>query len=217
MAFHDVVFPDEIAYGSKGGPKFQTTVVTLGSGVERRNQDWSRVRAEYDVSHGIKDPEQLSELRQFFYARRGRAHSFRFKDWGDFEIGNQTIGFGDGAATVFQLIKSYEPGAYQYDRILTKPEEGSLEGLRVGNVPYTEFASFSNLSNAQRQTAFMVDYLTGKVTFAIAPASGLSIILTYGRFHVHARFDVDVFDPVHDFWNYQSWESIPIVEIKDNE
>lgn len=56
MAFHDVVFPDEIAYGSKGGPKFQTTVVTLGSGVERRNQDWSRVRAEYDVSHGIKDP-----------------------------------------------------------------------------------------------------------------------------------------------------------------
>lgn len=214
MAFHNVIFPEEIAYGSKGGPKFQTTVVTLASGIERRNVDWSRVRAEYDVSHGIKDPESLSELRQFFYARRGRAHSFRFKDWGDFELENQAIGYGDGALKDFQIIKSYEPGPYQYDRVITKPESGSVEGLKVGGVLYTER---SNPTTAQRPTSYKVDYATGKVSFYVAPAAGLSIILTYARFHVHARFDVDVFDPVHDFWLYQSWESIPLVEIKDTE
>lgn len=215
MAFHDVVFPEEIAYGSKGGPQFRTTVVTLASGIERRNVEWKRVRAEYDVSHGVKDPEQLSELRDFFYARRGRAHSFRFKDHGDFEWFNQAIGLGDGATKEFQLIKSYEPGPFQYDRAITKPEQGSLQPIRVGGEAFVENGPTSNAE--QRRVRYTVNYSNGKVNFYTAPAAGLSIILPYGRFHVHARFDVDVFDPTHDFWNYQSWESIPIVEIKDSE
>ncbi|MEQ8307999.1 MAG: DUF2460 domain-containing protein [Hoeflea sp.] len=205
MAFHNVIFPEEISYGSKGGPMFRTTVITLASGLERRNVEWANVRAEYDVSHGIKDKLQLSELRSFFYARRGRAYSFRFKDHGDYEIFNQNIGIGDGATTEFQLIKSYDPGIYQYDRIITKPEEGSLDPIQVDGTPLVEDSDYE------------VDYATGMVTFSVAPGVGLSINLPYGRFHVHARFDVDVFDPVHDFWNYQSWESIPIVEVKDTE
>lgn len=205
MAFHNAIFPEEISYGSKGGPMFRTTVITLASGLERRNVEWSNVRAEYDVSHGIKDKEQLADLRSFFYARRGRAYSFRFKDHGDYEIFNQNIGIGDGTTTDFQLIKSYDPGPYQYDRVITKPEENGLDPLLVDGVELEE------------NTDYTVDYSTGVVSFVDPPALGLSINLPYGRFHVHARFDVDVFDPVHDFWNHQSWESIPIVEVKDTE
>lgn len=215
MAFHDVVFPEEIAYGSKGGPKFRTTIVTLASGLERRNVEWKRVRAEYDVSHGVKDPAQLQELRDFFYGRRGRAHSFRFKDWGDYEWFNQAIGYGDGVTKKFQLIKSYEPGPYQYDRVVTKPEQGSLDPILVGGEAFVENGPVSTIE--QRRVQYTVNYSDGTVNFYTAPAAGLSIILPYGRFHVHARFDVDDFDPSHDFWNYQSWESIPIVEIKDSE
>lgn len=211
MAYHDVMFPEEISYGSKGGPQFRTTIITLASGLERRNQEWKRVRAEYDVSHGIKDPEELEALREFFYARRGRLHSFRFKDHGDFEIFNQAIGVGDGVKTAFQIIKSYEPGPYQYDRVITKPERDSIFPITVGGVPYQET---TNNGVANRYT---VDYATGIVTFKNAPGNGLSIILPYARFSVHARFDVDTFDPEHEFWQYQSWESIPIVEIKDKE
>ncbi|MBB5277788.1 uncharacterized protein (TIGR02217 family) [Rhizobium rosettiformans] len=217
MAFHDAVFPEEISYGSKGGPQFRTTIVTLASGLERRNVEWRRVRAEYDVSHGIKDPDQLQELRNFFYARRGRAHSFRFKDWGDFEWFNQAIGYGDGTTKTFQLIKSYEPGPYQYDRVITKPEQGSLEPLIVGGETFVENGPTTGGGGNNARVAYKVNYSNGTVNFTTAPAAGLSIILPYGRFHVHARFDVDVFDPTHDFWNYQSWESIPIVEIKDTE
>ena len=37
MAFHEIRFPDDIAYGASGGPEFATTIVTMASGFEQRN------------------------------------------------------------------------------------------------------------------------------------------------------------------------------------
>lgn len=206
MAFHNVLFPKEISYGSRGGPSFKTTVITLASGLERRNQEWARVRAIYDVSHGIKSPAELDQLRSFFYARRGMVNSFSFYDWGDNTIVNQNIGFGDGVTRTFQIIKSYiDEGAYQYDRTITKIEPGSDLPVLVAGVPMVKGSQYT------------LNYITGEVTFNDAPAVGAPINLPYAVFYVHCRFDIDHFDPVHDFWLYQSWESIPIIELKDRE
>jgi uncharacterized protein (TIGR02217 family) len=41
-SFHEVKFPDNIAYGATGGPEFATTVVATGAGHEKRNVHWSR-------------------------------------------------------------------------------------------------------------------------------------------------------------------------------
>lgn len=208
MAFHNVLFPKEISYGSRGGPSFKTTVITLASGLERRNQEWARVRSMYDVSHGIKSPEELDQIRKFFYARRGMANSFNFYDWGDNTIANQNIGVGDGVKRQFQIIKSYiDEGNYQYDRPITKIEEGSDLPILVNGVPQT------------KGTHYTLDYTTGIVTFTVpaTPPVGAVINLPLAVFYVHCRFDIDHFDPVHDFWLYQSWESIPLVEIKDVE
>jgi len=205
MAIHNAVFPETISYGSKGGPGFKTSVVTLASGKERRNIEWSHVQAVYDVSHGIKSPEELAELRAFFYARYGKAHSFMFRDWGDCEIFNQNIGVGDGTKTEFQMIKSYVSQGSQYDRTITKLKPDSILPIRVNNVPLVEDDDYE------------VDYLTGIVTFDSAPAATHVVNVPYAFFYVHVRFDIDVFDPKHDFWLYQSWESIPLIEIKDNE
>lgn len=210
MAYHNVLFPKEISYGSKGGPAFKTTVITLASGLERRNQEWKRVRAIYDVSHGIKSPAELEELRSFFYARRGMANSFNYFDWGDHEIVTQNIGVGDGIKRNFQIIKSYiDDGNYQYDRVITKIEAGSDLPVTVNGTPRV------------KGTHYTLNESTGVVSFigsaANIPAVGAVVAVPYAKFYVHARFDIDHFDPVHDFWLYQSWESIPIVEIKDAE
>lgn len=205
MTFHNALFPEAISYGSKGGPGFKTSVVTLASGIERRNIEWSQVRAAYDVSHGIKSPTELEELRSFFYARMGMAYSFKFRDWGDCELFNQNIGVGDGAKTVFQIIRSYVSQGYQHDRRLTKIKTGSVLPIKVNNVPKVE------------TTDYTIDYSTGKVTFVVPPPATHVINVPYLFFYVHVRFDIDVFDPKHDFWQYQSWESIPLVEIKDIE
>jgi uncharacterized protein (TIGR02217 family) len=45
--FHEVRFPDNIAYGATGGPEFATTVVATGSGHEKRNVNWADARGSW--------------------------------------------------------------------------------------------------------------------------------------------------------------------------
>jgi hypothetical protein len=52
--FHEVRFPDNIAYAATGGPEFATTVVATGSGHEKRNVNWAQARGRWDVASGLK-------------------------------------------------------------------------------------------------------------------------------------------------------------------
>jgi uncharacterized protein (TIGR02217 family) len=79
-AFHEVLFPLDIALGSAGGPERRTEIVTLGSGREERNARWAHSRRRYDAGYGIKTFEALSEAVAFFEERRGRLHGFRWRD-----------------------------------------------------------------------------------------------------------------------------------------
>jgi uncharacterized protein (TIGR02217 family) len=85
-SFDEVQFPPRISAGAQGGPAFSTTVLTLDSGMEHRNINWSRERPTYDISTGLKDADDGREYLKFFYARRGKAIGFRFKDWSDFRL-----------------------------------------------------------------------------------------------------------------------------------
>lgn len=207
MAFLDIQFPVQISYGSKGGPKFNTTVLSLASGFEKRNINWSEVRAEYEAQHGIKDMDQMTELLNFFFVCQGRGHSFRWKDFLDYQLSVQTIGTGDGANAAFQMKKRYQVGAYAYDRRITKPIDGTLTNVTVGLAPAVE------------NTDFTVDYSTGKMTFLAGhiPANAADIVIGSCEFDVHCRFDIDYFDATHDFWETMSWPSIPIVEVKEKQ
>lgn len=213
-AFHEILFPETISYGSSGGPKFKTTIFTADSGYEQRNIDWSNQRAEYDVSHGIKNQSDMDILTAFFYARRGRAYGFRFKDWNDYSITAQQIATGDGATTVFQIVKTYRSAQTEsgetdiYTRKLTKIAWNTLAGVTVGGVVVTQSA---DPITGQKWT---LDVNTGLITFQNAPANGAAIIIGTAQFHVPVRFDTDHLDSVHDFWNTQSWSSIPLVEVR---
>ncbi len=44
MIFHEVQFPPDIAYGASGGPEYLTSVVSMASGYEQRNANWSAAR-----------------------------------------------------------------------------------------------------------------------------------------------------------------------------
>ena len=52
--FHNVRFPEDVSYGTNGGPGFKTTVIDLASGHEQRNIDWSLARATYDAQYCVK-------------------------------------------------------------------------------------------------------------------------------------------------------------------
>ena len=114
MSFDEVRFPTAISYGSIGGPEFSTEVIVLSNGHERRNQNWTYPRERWNVAYGVKAREHLIDLVEFFYARRGRAIGFRFKNHDDFEAIGEELEFI--TATTYQLVKRYSTGSYEFVR-----------------------------------------------------------------------------------------------------
>lgn len=202
--FHDVLFPKEIAYGAVGGPKFKTTIVTLTSGYEQRNIDWSQTRGEWDVSYGLKTQSELNVIRNFFMARHGKAYAFRFKDWMDFDMPRQSIGTTNALSKVFQIYKRYQDAASFFDRDLTKPVAGTV-AVWVNGVGVTPGNGTGN---------FAVDLTTGKITLGSGFATAGQLVEAQCNFDVPVRFDTDHLATSITEYNVFVWGQIPLVEVR---
>jgi uncharacterized protein (TIGR02217 family) len=108
--FHEIRFPDNIAYGATGGPEFAPTLVATGAGHEKSNVNWAQARGRWDIASSLKKQALIDELIAFFRARRDRAYGFRFKDWTDYKATGQPLGVGDDL-TQLQLVKHYPSGS----------------------------------------------------------------------------------------------------------
>ncbi|MCL4743835.1 MAG: TIGR02217 family protein [Burkholderiaceae bacterium] len=207
MDFHELQFPPKISYGAVGGPAFKTTVYTRANGAEDRNIEWSRPRYEYDVAYGVKSQKELDQVLAFFYARLGRKHGFRFKDWTDYKscpatkkpaATDQVIGTGDGTKTTFQLTKAYSSGGVDFVRQIKKPVAGTV---RIA------------INGTEQGNGWSADTTTGVVTFASAPGSGAVLTAGY-EFDVPVRFDTDECMTMIDDYNAHTWGQIPLVEVR---
>ncbi len=198
MAFVEVQFPNDIAYGSSGGPVYATDVVATESGYEKRNINWAQARARYDVAHGVKTQAQLDALIAFFRARKGRAYGFRFKDWGDYRGVGQVLGSGDGSTAQFQLVKRYGSGGVEEVRTIHKPVSGSVSLY---------------LNSVLQESGVSVDDTSGLVTFSAAPGSGVVVSADF-EFDVPVRFDTDRLNASLDAHSVYSWSDIPLVELR---
>jgi uncharacterized protein (TIGR02217 family) len=208
--FHEVRFPLRLALGTSGGPVRRTDIVSLSNGRENRNRRWRDARRHYDAGSGIRSIADLYAVLEFFEARAGQLHGFRFRDPVDFKscppggtvnANDQGIGTGDGVTATFQLIKTYGDTGGASIREIAKPVAGSV-AVSVGGV-------------LAGQGDFALDVTTGRVTFipAKVPASGAPIRAGY-EFDVPVRFDTDRIDI--DLAQFQAGRipSIPLVEIK---
>jgi uncharacterized protein (TIGR02217 family) len=201
MAFDEVRLPGCIERGAQGGPGFKTTIITLSSGFEKRNQDWSETRGTWDIGYGIKTTDDLDNLISFFYARRGRARGFRFKDWSDYILKKQAIGIGNGSNTLFQLFKRYTSGSQDYDRILTKIVTGS-EMVYVNDV-------------LQPGSNYTINYNTGLITFGAMHIPVMSAIVSASaEFDVPVRFDMDKLNITMQQFDQGAIPNVTLVELK---
>lgn len=209
MAFHDAVFPSSISFGSSGGPERRTDIVTLASGFEERNATWAHSRRHYDAGLGVRTLDDVHDVIAFFEARLGMLHGFRWKDWADFKScapsetvtgGDQLIGVGDGATTVFQLSKAYSSGGETYARPIRKPVAASVQALVDGALltPSADYALNSS---------------TGEITFSEPPAAGAPVTAGF-EFHVPVRFDTDRIEVNLAGFEAGEIPSIPIVEVR---
>lgn len=211
MAFHDVQLPVDVERGATGGPQFKTTILQLSSGNEQRNIDWEQARGRWDIGYGIQTKSDFDLALAFFYARQGQAHSFRFKDWSDFEITEETLGVTDASTNTFSLFKSYSSGGISFNRLLTKPVNGT----------------FTAKVNGIAQTVTYDDTTPGVTEVSIILATGLVYIgathaATTGydvdvslEFDVITRFDTDTFGLSLETFDAGAISSLPIIEVRD--
>ncbi len=204
MAFHAIRFPLDVALGARGGPERATDIVTLQSGREERNSRWSRSRHRYNAGYGVKSRSDMQAVLSFFEERRGRFHSFLWRDALDFSSGaatplpaDQQIGVGDGVKTAFQLTKTYGASFDPYPRPITRPVAGSV---RVA------------VDGAELLTGFSVNTTTGILTFSVAPATGKAVTAGF-LFDVPVRFDIDRLDIELSSFDAAAAPSIPLIEV----
>ena len=199
MPFHNIRFPLDVALGARGGPERATDVVTLASGREERNQRWAQSRRRYNAGYGIKSRADMQAVLAFFEERRGRFHSFRWRDGLDHSSnGSQPLGTGDGTKTAFQLVKRYGAAFDPYDRPITKPVAASVEAF-VDGTP---------------TVAFDVDALSGIVTFDAAPGPG-AVLTARFEFDVPVRFDIDRLDIELTGFDAADVPAIPLIEVRE--
>ncbi len=198
MAFVEVQFPNDISYGSSGGPEYATDIVASVSGYEQRNINWEQARARFNVAHGVKTKAQLDALIAFFRARKGRAHGFRFKDWTDYQATNETLGTGNGTQTQFQLVKRYASGSVTELRTIVKPVAGTVQIYKSGVL---------------QTSGLSVDTTTGVVTFTAAPTIGQVVTANF-QFDVPVRFDTDKLSASLDAYGVHSWQDIALIEVR---
>lgn len=209
MGFHEVRFPANLSFGSVGGPERRTDVVALSNGFEERNTPWAHSRRRYDAGVAMRSLDDIALLIDFFEARRGQLHGFRWKDWSDFkscapsrtpEFGNQRIGTGDGETKVFQLTKTYQSGINTYARPITKPVEGTV----LAGVSVDELVA---------DVHFSVNYGTGQITFVDAPHKDMAVTAGF-EFDVPVRFDTDMIQTSVASFQAGEVPNVPVLEIR---
>lgn len=174
MAFYSIRIAQCPGFGFTGGPEFQTDIKNAQNGREYRNGDWVLCRHKYTVPFLNVTDEAYLAIKEVFLVVRGRLHTFLHKDWADYQATDARFGVGDGVTGTFQLSKITTLGAGSYTRVITKPVLSTLVVM----------------INGEPTTDYIIDVLTGLVTFLSAPSLHDELTWT-GEFDVQVRFDID--------------------------
>jgi uncharacterized protein (TIGR02217 family) len=206
-------FPDDIAYGSQGGPGYSTSIIVIRSGYESRNVNWTYPKHSYDVAYGVRSIDQLESLIDYFHAVGGMGYGFRYKDFADFKschtgstpaATDQLLGTGNASTPTFQIKKIYEKGAFSRTRLIKKPVSGTVL-VSIDDVA---------IEDDDETYPWSVDTTTGIITFSSNPPPNGDDVKAGFQFDVPVRFDTDQL-----MVNYEAYEqgtaNVPLIEIRD--
>lgn len=181
--FDDVRLPEDVEVGAHTKYNFQTTVTVLGNGDEQRNADWSEMKCEFDFGYGTQEAVDFFYIQKFFFARRGRWRSFRAKDWADYQLEQEVIGVGNGVATVFQIVKTYETGGpFPYVRRITRPIQSTVK-VYIDGILQVLTTNYTLGTGAN----------SGLITFT-APVTNTKVVTVTCEYDVPVHFNTDTFD-----------------------
>lgn len=196
MFLESLLFPDTVALGMTGGPRFATTVAPSPSGAEALMDHWPLELGAWDLVQANRTDAETAALLALFRLACGRAHGFRFHDPTDDTGTLELLGTGDGTTQTYQLVKHYDDGAFTYSRPILKPIAGSVLVYLDGVLTTTVLVSSS----------------TGVVTLDPAPDADVLITASF-RYHVPVRFDMDACAITCVEPGISTWSGMRLVEL----
>jgi len=189
----DVRLPINVERGTLGGPAFRTSIATLISGKEQRNQEWEVARGTYNISYGINSRADMEEVIAFFHARRGRLRGFRFRDWLDYTVTASPVAAVAGNVLQRQLVRVYDDEIDPYVRLVTLPVVSTLK-VYVNAVLTTDY-----------------DLLAGGILeFPADP--GVNVVASF-EYDIPVRFDIDDLNVRLNTYGEGNIPSIQIIEL----
>jgi uncharacterized protein (TIGR02217 family) len=127
MSFIETRLSECVSAGFQVVPAYSTRIVALDNGQEKRNVNWTKARRRFSCDWRNFTREDFEDLLACFHVCAGSAHSFRFKDWTDYEATDESLGTTPGAnQTPVQLIKTYTFGGSTRTRNITKPVSATV-------------------------------------------------------------------------------------------
>lgn len=183
--------PSTLSWSVFKTPRFNTLKQEAVSGKTTRAALWASPLWDYKLTFEcIKDlnatPPDIDVLMDFFLARMGSFDTFLYSDPSDNAAAAQTLGFGDGVQTAFQIGRSlggnaFEPIQYPYNLTLR------VNGVTQSGFQYA-FGTENLLLSSQafvNSAAWNANKLTITDNFAVAPdgttsASKLAVATSVG-------------------------------------
>lgn len=137
-----------VTFGTASGPAYDTRRVPLKSGIVRRNPRRARPQYRFNVLYKNLSPLYHQDVVDAFNACLGGVHSFRFKDWTDFEGEAEVFRnpltlaaiVGTGGSQALQLTKTYTFGSVSIVRLIRKPVMGTVV-VRANGTPISSSIS----------------------------------------------------------------------------
>lgn len=204
--FHEVRFPEQVSWGSHGGPRFRTQIFTSMRGYEKRNIDWSQPMMEFNAAMGVKTDIDMANVLTFFNARQGMAHGFRYKNWANYKIDGLSrpwvIAVGNGTDKRLPMFKLYGQGYARMYKRLQKIVMGTVLNVRVLAEPQIE------------DTDFTIDYNSGEIIFNTVVPNEWPVYCDALQFDEAVRFNTDNMQATIDQFNSQSLQNLPLITFR---
>lgn len=206
MIIDNVRLPVDIERDAQGGPLFNTAILTSDGGNETSLVNWVYPKMVWNIGYGIQSKADLKAVINMFYARRGRARGFLFKDWSDYEIANEEILIAAGGETTAQVFHIYSDDILEFARKITRPLLDATRGVVTVNDVILVYGSGAG--------KYTTSTTTGVITFGTALTALDSVKVTC-EFDIPVRFDVDQL-PIQMGWELvASIPNIPVIEVRD--
>jgi uncharacterized protein (TIGR02217 family) len=219
VAFAETVLPSTILLGSSSGPKWDVEVIEYGQGARYVNRRINQARYVFNLRHIEEREHVYTKLLDFFQGLGGPATGFLVDYWldnstamgGTTSSADMVIGTGDGAATQFNLTKTYTAGSTTTSRRIFKPKTGTVKIGVASSSPVDEpTVVYDQSPETPSAGQVNVNTVTGVVTFGTAPGAG-EFVTWGGEFYIPVALQgnaIDIIGP--DKW-YEA--GITLVEL----